>query len=208
MSADDNDDDKADDELRRLLKERNEHPERLAEIDRTIRDRFTRTLSVLVLDMSGFSRLTHRYGIIHFLSMIERMRALVVPVLEEPRFGGRLLKLEADNVYAVFPDAINAVDAAREIHRRLASANQVLPADWDVHVSIGIGYGDVLAIGDDEVYGHEMNLASKLGEDVGEAGDILLTQAAYRRLPVDEITADQHEALVSNLVFPYYRLRD
>ena len=93
------------DELRRLLHERNEHPELLTEIDRAIRDRFTRTLAVLVLDMSGFSRLTHRYGVVHFLAMIQRMHDLVLPVVEAPRYGGRLLKLEADNVYAVFPDA-------------------------------------------------------------------------------------------------------
>jgi adenylate cyclase len=193
-------------ELRRLLQERNEHPERLAEIDRAICDRFTRTLAVLVLDMSGFSRLTHRYGIAHFLAMIERMQALVLPVVEAHRHGGRLLKLEADNVYAVFPDAPLALDAAREVQRRLAIANQVLPADWDLHVCIGIGYGDVLAVGEHEIYGHEMNLASKLGEDVGCGGEILLTKAAFARLPVGERNAERLEITVSNLTIGYYRI--
>ena len=194
------------DELRHLLHERNEHPERLAEIDRAIRDRFTRTLAVLVLDMSGFSRLTHRYGITHFLAMIQRMQDLVLPVVEAPRHGGRLLKLVADNVYAVFPDAPLATDAAREVMRRVESANQVLPADWDIHVCMGIGYGDVLAVGDDEIYGHEMNLASKLGEDVGCGGEILLTEAAYERLPVDERAAERMEITISNISLPYYKL--
>ena len=194
------------DELRHLLRERNEHPERLTEIDRTIRDRFTRTLAVLVLDMSGFSRLTHRYGIVHFLAMIQRMQELVLPVLEAHRHGGRVLKLEADNVYAVFPDAPLALDAAVEIQRKLAAANQVLPSDWDIHVSIGIGYGDVLAVGDDEVYGHEMNLASKLGEDIAGGGEVLLTEAAHARLPVGERQAERLETTVSNLTIGYYRI--
>jgi class 3 adenylate cyclase len=194
------------DELRHLLSERNEHPERLQEIDRLICDRFTRTLSVLVLDMSGFSRLTHRYGICHFLGMIHRMQQLVLPVVAGPRHAGRLLKLIADNVYAVFPDAPLALDAAIEVQRKLAIANQVLPSDWDVHVSIGIGHGDVLAVGDDEIYGHEMNLASKLGEDVGEGGDILLTEAAYARLPASERTAERLETTISHLTIGYYRI--
>jgi len=194
------------DELRDLLRARNEHPEQLTEIDRSIRDRFTRTLAVLVLDMSGFSRLTQRYGIIHFLAMIERMHQLVLPVVAEPRYGGRLLKLAADNVYAVFPDAPLAVDAAREMQRRLAVANDVLPADWDVHVCIGIGYGDVLAVGGDEIYGQEMNLASKLGEDVGAGGQILLTSAAFARLPAGEVEAEPAETVVSELPIVYYRL--
>jgi len=196
----------AGDELRALLRTRNEHPERLAEIDRLIRDRFTRTLSVLVLDMSGFSRLTQRYGIIHFLAMIERMQQLVLPVVSAPQYGGRLLKLAADNVYAVFPDAPLALDAAREVQRRLAAANQVLPADWDVHVCVGIGHGDVLAVGDQEVYGSEMNLASKLGEDVGGGGEILLTAAAFARLPAGEVEATRLEATVSDLRITYYRI--
>jgi adenylate cyclase len=193
-------------QLRDLLRERNEHPERLAEIDQAIRDRFTRTLAVLVLDMSGFSRLTQRYGVTHFLAMIQRMQELVLPVVTAPRHAGRLLKLVADNVYAVFPDAPLALDAALEVQRKLAAANQVLPADWDLHVCIGIGHGDVLAVGDDEIYGHEMNLASKLGEDVGCGGEILLTEAAYSRLPVAERTAERLEATISNLSIGYYRI--
>jgi adenylate cyclase len=196
----------AHDELRGLLRARNEHPERLPEIDRAIRDRFTRTLAVLCLDMSGFSRLTQRYGIVHFLAMIERMQQLVLPVVEAPRYGGRLLKLEADNVYAVFPDAPLALDAAREVQRRLAAANSVLPADWDVHVCIGIGYGDMLAVGDHEVYGNEMNLASKLGEDVGCAEEILLTPAAFGRLPAGEVAAELLEVTISDLRIAYYKI--
>src|SRR5688572_9986109 len=113
--------------LQLLLRERNEHPERLAEIDRVVRERFTRTLAVLVLDMAGFSRLTHGYGIVHFLAMITRMHDLVLPVIADGRFGGRTVKLEADNVIAVFPDAHQAVSAAVAINARLAAVNRVLP---------------------------------------------------------------------------------
>ena len=193
------------DDLRRLLHARNEHPERLAEIDQAVHDRFTRVLAVLVLDMSGFSRLTHRYGIVHFLAMIQRMQELVVPVVTAPRFQGRLLKLIADNVYAIFPDAPPALAAAREVQQRLAVANHVLPEDWDLHVSIGIGYGPVLAVGDEDIYGHEMNIASKLGEDVGCGGDILLTPAAFERLPPDT-AAQRCETSISGLDLGYFKL--
>ena len=49
-------------ELERLLELRNQHPERLAEIDREIWAAFGETHALWVLDMSGFSRLTVRYG--------------------------------------------------------------------------------------------------------------------------------------------------
>src|SRR5262249_5399986 len=56
-------------ELERLLAARNEHPERLTDIDRQIWTTFGATCAVWVLDMCGFSRLTLRYGITHFLAM-------------------------------------------------------------------------------------------------------------------------------------------
>ena len=133
-------------ELHRLLDARNEHPESLAEIDGEIWHRFGRTCAVLVLDMCGFSRLTMRYGITHFLAMIRRLGVIVRPVIAAA--GGRVVKTEADNVFAMFDDVPQALAAARTIHDSLATANSFLPEDWDLHAGIGIGYGPLLLIGD------------------------------------------------------------
>jgi class 3 adenylate cyclase len=47
---------------------------------------------------------------------------------------------------------------------------------------VGIGCGRVLRIGDDDVFGAEVNAASKLGEDTAEAGEILVTDSLQRTL--------------------------
>jgi adenylate cyclase len=167
-------------ELWRLLDARNEHPESLGEIDGEIWRRFGRTRAVLVLDMCGFSRLTMRYGITHFLAMIRRLVTIVRPVIAGA--GGQIIKTEADNVYATFDDVPQALAAARAIQGSLAAANAFLPEDWDLHAGIGIGYGPLLLIGDHELYGSEMNVASKLGEDVAGRGEVLLSVGAHERL--------------------------
>ena len=41
---------------------------------------------------------------------------------------------------------------------------------------LGIGFGEVLKIGDDDVFGAEVNAASKLGEDTAEPWEILITE--------------------------------
>lgn len=69
-----------------------------------------------------------------------------------------------------------------EICQDLAVANQLLPAADEVYASFVIGYGSLLVIGGDDVYGDEMNLACKLGEDLAERGEVLLTQAAFEGL--------------------------
>src|SRR5918912_2324484 len=103
--------------MEKFLQERNEHPERAAEVDARIWKVFGETLAVFVMDMSGFSRETLRHGIIHFLAQIHRMHSIASPVVESN--GGEVIKFEADNVFAVFPDVERAVNAAIELDRSL-----------------------------------------------------------------------------------------
>ena len=198
--------DKTRQELDRLLAERNEHPERLAEIDREIWETFGETRAVWVLDMCGFSRLTVRHGITHFLAMIQRLHALVRPVVAAER--GTVVKTDADNVFASFDEVADAVAAARLVHERLRGANSILPEDWDLHASIGIGWGDVLLVGDDDFYGHELNIASKLGEDVAGPGEIFVSEPAYRRAEATgvRLAAERREIPIAAVNLVAYRL--
>jgi class 3 adenylate cyclase len=195
--------------LERLLAQRNEHPEHLADIDREIWDEFGETHAVWVLDMCGFSRLTMRYGITHFLAMIHRLHGIVRPLVT--RNKGRIVKTDADNVFAVFDRVEAALEAARDVQEHLATANAFLPEDWDLHASIGIGWGELLMIAnDDDFFGNELNLASKLGEDIAEAGETLLTEAAHDRLieegPTVTLAFDTRAVLVSKMTLKAYAL--
>ena len=193
-------------ELDRLLALRNEHPEQLAEIDREIYATFAETHAVMVLDMCGFSRLTARYGITHFLGMIHRLQTIVAPIIEA--HGGSVVKTEADTVFAVFPDVAPAVAAASDIQDRLRAANVFLPDDWDLHASLGIGYGELLMVGGHDLFGHEMNIASKLGEDIAGSGEVFLSEAAHARVAAT-MRPGQFEARqipVSAMVVTAYKL--
>lgn len=191
--------------LEKLLDFRNDHPERLAALDERIKQTFQERHAIMVLDMAGFSRLTIKHGIIHFLAMIRRMQVATVPVIEKG--GGRVVKTEADNIFAVFPSVEKAVSVARRIHRALEDLNAVLPEDWDIHVSIGIGHGDVLMVGQHDFFGSELNLASKLGEDLAEAGEVLLTAAAHARMGRSKNTFTKRRAHFGKLAVDYFQLK-
>lgn len=188
-----------------LLDERNEHPERLADIDRRIRETFAETAAVFVLDMSGFSRLTMRYGIIHFLSMIQRLRRIACPLIEARH--GRVIKMEADNIFAAFKDVPEALAAALDIQKRLSDANTYLPEDWDIHACIGIGFGEVLMIHGEDMFGNEMNIASKLGEDIAERGEVLLSESAFARADAPNLPWENDTTTISKLEIPFHRIR-
>lgn len=166
--------------LAELLQERNEYPERATEIDARIRETFSETHAIMVMDMSGFSRLTIAHGIIHFLAMIHRMQQVVSPAVKE--HGGEIIKWEADNVFAIFAEVESAVEAAIDITKRFSAANTMLPDEMDMYAKFGIGYGEALIIEREDLYGSEVNLASKLGEDLAQRDEILLTESAFSRV--------------------------
>jgi class 3 adenylate cyclase len=192
------------DQLRDLLQEYNEHPDDrdrvLADIDRL----FRRTVAVLVLDTCGFSRRVRELGIVHFLALLERMERVVRPDIEAA--GGRILRREADNLFAVFEDAGSAVQAARTVQRGLRAANEALPEADELGASIGIGFGEVLLVGDDDVWGDEMNLASKLGEDLAECGEILVTPATREAVTDPDVEFEDRSYSASGLGLPAYRV--
>jgi adenylate cyclase len=163
-----------------LLTEYNEYPERQAEIVARIEQRFERTIGIMVVDSCGFTRTVHACGIIPFLANLERVARLIIPCIT--RHGGRLLKREADNLFAVFPDPTSALRAALESCQHVEIANEPLPAADEMHVAIGLGYGKLLVLDDQDLFGDEMNLACKLGEDLADHGEILLTSAAHAAL--------------------------
>ena len=192
-------------ELNKLLQERNEYPERAQEVDAKIRESFCETHAVMVMDMSGFSRLTIKYGIIHFLAMIHRMNQIVTPAVEE--HGGHIVKYQADNAFAIFHDVEPAVEACIDIINRLSAANTMLPEELDMHGKFGISYGEILVIGADDLYGSEVNLASKLGEDLAQRNEILLTDSAFAHVEEGKRAYEKVELSISGLSLVVHKVK-
>ena len=137
--------------------------------------------TVLALDMFGFSLLTRKYGIVHYLSMIRRMQLTVEPIING--HGGRVIKFEADNCFALLPNPLSAARAAITIQHALAASNLLTADELDIQVSIGIDYGKMLIVNGEDIFGDAVNRACKLGEDIGTAGEILITKEAMNLIP-------------------------
>jgi class 3 adenylate cyclase len=189
--------------LHRLLSDRNKHPDRVGQIDEKIRQEFSRKVAILALDMCGFSRLTSRHGVIHFLAMIHQMEQGARPAVTGN--GGQVIKQEADNLFAIFERPEQAMEAALDIIRAFEAMNTVVPEERSIHVSIGIGYGDTLVVEDEDMFGAEMNFACKLGEDVAERMEILLTEEAHAALPEGRYECTADALTLGGMDLSYYR---
>lgn len=157
--------------------------------------------AVFISDLSGFSRLTEQYSIVHFLALIQRCRALLVPVIEAA--GGALIKTTADNVYATFPTAEAAIEASIEGQRVLARDNAGRHPDWQIGLCVGVGYGEILVLSNQDFFGHQLNLAFKLGEDVASSGEVLVTSEALEAAGAGRYPHEARTVLCSGITIAH-----
>jgi adenylate cyclase len=137
------------------------------------------TGAILVTDLSGFTRITKHHGIIHFLSIFRRCQVACIPLIG--KHGGILLKQEADDFIAFFPDAPPAVSCALEMLSTTRELNKTLREEDRLYMCIGVEYGPLLRLTDD-AFGDAVNVAFKLGEDIAEPDEILIGRHAYDRV--------------------------
>ena len=169
----------SEDRLEHLIQERLKPGADKAAIDQRIWDLFGEEWCVMFTDLSGFSRGVAKFGIIHFLQTIHESERLLIPVIED--HDGILLKVEGDSFLVIFRNVPKALRAAVQMQRVLGAYNAVQAAEEQVLLCVGLGFGPMLRIGDVDVFGAEVNAASKLGEDVAQAGEILVTEAVRAR---------------------------
>ncbi|MDP6705487.1 MAG: adenylate/guanylate cyclase domain-containing protein [Alphaproteobacteria bacterium] len=136
--------------------------------------------AIYMTDLSGFSSLTQSHGIVHYLALIRRMRAIARPIIEA--HGGRVVKFEADNCFAVFPAPTAAARAAIAVNLDCRAKGLMDVSGEHSIVCAGIDYGPMLSLDEEDFFGDPVNVASKLGEDIAEPGEILVTGRALEDL--------------------------
>lgn len=143
-------------------------------IDKRIWDLFGEEWAVMFTDLSGFSRGVAEFGIIHFLQVIYESERLLVPCIEDN--DGILLKIEGDSFMVIFRNVCKAIECSIAMQKKLSEYNKDKAEVDKVLLCVGLGYGKVLKIGEHDVFGAEVNAASKLGEDIAKAYEILVTE--------------------------------
>ena len=169
--------------LWRLIEERTKSGSDTEAIDERIWDLFGEEWTIMFTDLAGFSRHVASFGIIHFLQVIYEHKKLLMPIVEDR--CGILVKAEADSLMILFKRPASALACAVEMQRACQNANQRRIPEERMLLCVGLGTGHVLRIGDSDIYGAEVNAASKLGEDTAKADEILVTDAFRKAVEAD-----------------------
>jgi adenylate cyclase len=144
-------------------------------IDQRIWELFGEDWAVVFTDLAGFSRQVEHFGIIHFLQVIWEQKNLLLPIVAQ--HDGILVKVEADSFLILFRRPERALECSIAMQRACREENAQRLPEERILLCVGIGYGRILRIGDEDVFGAEVNAASKLGEDRAKQDEILVTEA-------------------------------
>jgi len=169
----------SEDRLEKLIQERLKPNANKKAIDKRIWDLFGEEWCVMFSDLSGFSRNVEKFGIIHFLQTIHESERLLIPIIDN--HDGILLKTEGDSLLVIFRNVDRAISASIKMQKTLKAYNVDKSPEEKVLLCIGLGYGKILRIGDNDAFGAEVNAASKLGEDTATATEILVTQSVKEK---------------------------
>jgi adenylate cyclase len=167
-------------------------------------DEFGETCAILVLDSTGFTRITREKGNLYFLFFVKTLRKKCIEIFADSNVID--YRFHADNVFAEFPDVKSALDCAEKIHAYFDKEKFMMNADEHFQSCIGVGYGKVVRCDVEGVFGDEMNTTCKLGEDVANAGETLLTESAFRCLSEAEHEITVDTVKVSGVDINFYKL--
>lgn len=138
-----------------------------------------REMAVLFADVSGSTRLYEILGDTRAFAAVNDSLNLLRRVTAA--HGGRVVKTIGDEIMAVFPNAVAAVQAACEMQAEVTAQPAV---EKNIRIAIRIGFhcGSVLENQKDgDVFGDNVNIAARMTE-IAKSGQIITSEAAVSKL--------------------------
>jgi TolB-like protein len=137
-----------------------------------------RLAAILAADVVGYSRLMELDEQATLAALKERRQRILNPLVSQ--YHGRIVKLMGDGVLIEFASALDAVECAVDLQRRMAEANSDIPEDRRIVLRIGVNLGDVMVEAGD-LYGDGVNIAARI-ESLTEPGEIWIASGVHDQI--------------------------
>ncbi len=133
-----------------------------------------RLKAILSADVKGYSTLMTNDEA-STIQTLKKHREIMAGIIEDS--SGRVVDAPGDNVLAEFSSAVDAVNCAVEIQRKLQRQNEKLPDNKKLEFRIGINIGDVVQDGG-SLYGEGVNIAARI-ESLADPGGVCISRSAF-----------------------------
>src|SRR5210317_1065832 len=141
-------------------------------------EKITRKLkAILSADVKGYSILMADDEV-HTIETLKAYRNLMSDIIGQ--HSGRVVDNPGDNLLAEFSSAVDAVEAAVAIQKKLKKENAKFVKDKRLQFRIGVNIGDVVQDGD-RIYGSGVNVAARI-EGLADAGGICISRGTYDQI--------------------------
>ncbi|RJR47684.1 MAG: hypothetical protein C4576_09095 [Desulfobacteraceae bacterium] len=132
-------------------------------------------MAVLFTDIVASTRYFQTFGDMAGRRMLKDHEAMATPPILE--HGGVVVKMLGDSLMAYFFHPWEAVKAAIKIQKRFQKFNGRKKVQEQIHVRIGVHFGDGI-LEEDDIFGDVVNLAAKFlpfvhGDEIGISGAVL-----------------------------------
>lgn len=133
-----------------------------------------RLTAILSADVKGYSRLMGDDDD-STVDTITAYREIISELIQKNQ--GRVVDTPGDNILAEFSGALNAVNSAIEIQKRLEIENGKLRTNRRMDFRIGVNLGDVIHK-DKRIYGDGVNIAARI-ESLADPGGISVSRGVF-----------------------------
>ena len=155
--------------------------------------------AILSADVKGYSLLMSDDEVFTIRTLKE-YREIMSDLIQQ--HSGRVVDNPGDNLLAEFSSAVDAVEAAVAIQKKLKKENAKFVEDKRLQFRIGVNIGDVVHEGD-RIYGSGINVAARI-EGLADAGGICISRGTYDQIKgkIDLVTEFLGEQEVKNIDEP------
>jgi len=135
-------------------------------------------IAVLFTDIIGSTNFFKSHGNLAGRKMLQRHEDIVSRAIA--RFGGTVVKNLGDSVMAYFPNPQEALKVSINIQKELQKFNLSRALPGQIHIRIGIHFGEGLIEADD-IFGDVVNVASKL-TNLASSDQICISREVYTQV--------------------------
>jgi adenylate cyclase len=137
--------------------------------------KITRKLTAIMsADVKGYSLLMSEDEI-HTIQTLKTHRQIMSEYIRQ--HTGRVVDSPGDNLLAEFGSAVDAVQCAVKIQKRLKKENDRFVEDKRLEFRIGVNVGDVVQ-DENNIYGSGVNVAARI-EGLADSGGVCISRNAY-----------------------------
>ncbi len=166
-----------------ILQARLKLEEEKASLDKMLKDKFQKNITVMFTDIKGSTSYFETFGDVEGRAMVQRHNAMLFPIIE--RHGGKVIKTIGDAIMATFEDSTEGVKAGMEMQNKLDEYNKSQDQKHlRIMIRIGLNYGPAV-VEENDVFGDAVNVAARV-ESQADAGELLVSESLYKEVRSDD----------------------